>query len=112
MDALGESPKPTTDFTIIFRKSPDYKLYPAPVIYGGLIPDGSGILMNACIDHFAFPNLTMHETDANGMVNLSQAKSRVVQGEVEREILCGIYLTIDQAIGLREWLDNHIKKVR
>lgn len=110
MDIPPEEGKPSRDFTIVFRRAPDYKLYPAPIIYGGLLPDGKGILMNVCIDHFAFPSYTTHETDSDGRVNVTQSKDEVAQGEVERELLSGIYLTIDQAELLKVWLEQHINR--
>ena len=101
---------PDDKFTIIFRRAPDYKIYPGSVIYGGPSPDLESIVMNVCIDHSAFPNYVQHRV-VDGRADLSKVDDQVVMGNVERELLCGIVLTVDQATRMCAWLTQHIENI-
>lgn len=95
-------------FTVMLKRSPDYRIYPCQEIYGGPVPDGSGILMNICVDHYSFPNYISHPVD-NGKVNLSVISDSASVGEVERELLCGVYLTVDEAKKAIGWLGKIVE---
>lgn len=99
-------------FTVVFRRASDYKIYPAQIIYGGPVPDGSGILMSLCVDHTAFPSYVQHPVDKEGRVDPLTITDQVTTGHVEREMLAGIYLTVEQAERLAVWLTNHIKQMK
>ncbi len=97
-------------FTIVFKRSPDYRVYAAPVIYGGPTPDGRGILINLCVDHAAFPSYVEHRIDEKGHVNLQEIDSIAQVGNVEREIQAGIFLSIDEAQRTVRWLQDLLTK--
>jgi hypothetical protein len=99
-------------FTILFKRAPDYKIYPGQIIYGGPVPDGSGILMNFCVDHSAFPNYVQYPITEDGKVDTNTIEQQVQMGNVERELLSGVYLTVDQAQRLADWLYDNIRKIR
>ncbi|MBI3365897.1 MAG: hypothetical protein HY033_13445 [Ignavibacteriae bacterium] len=98
-------------FTVIIKRSPDYKLYPANGVYGGPTPDGLGIMMNICMDHAAFPNYIQHPISSEGKVDTTTIQDQAVMGDLERELLCGICMSLEQAKRMRFWLDDIIKKI-
>ena len=102
--------QPEKKFTIIGKRAPDYKIYPAGIIYGGPTPDSQSILMNVCVDHSAFPNYTQHQI-VDGRVDMSVVQDQAMVGDVEREILCGILLSTDQAKKLVGWLAQNLEKI-
>ncbi|MGO9480931.1 MAG: hypothetical protein ACLP05_04000 [Candidatus Kryptoniota bacterium] len=96
--------------TIIFKRAQDYRIYPAGLIFGGPTPDGENILMNVCVDHAAIPNYTQHPI-VQGKVNINEVVDQAVAGEIEREVLCGISISITQARRLVDWLNNNIDQI-
>jgi hypothetical protein len=94
-------------FTIVTKRAPDYKIYPGGVVLGGPAPDMESILMNFCLDHTAFPTYTTHSI-VDGKVDVSKVDDIASVGNLEREILCGISLTVPQAKRLKDWLEHHI----
>lgn len=103
---------PESKFTIVFRKSPDYKIYTAPVIYGGPTPDGRGVLLNFCVDHSAFPSYVEHPVEESGRVDIDRIDNIVQVGNVEREIQAAVYLSVDEAERTVVWLNAMVKKLR
>ncbi len=99
------------NFTILMKRAPDYKIIPCGTVYGGPLPDASGIMMNICVDHTAFPNYVTHEVDSEGRVNAQNIIDQVQIANMEREMLCGIVLTLDQAKRMANWLNSHIDKI-
>lgn len=95
-------------FTIVLKRSPEYKIYPGNVIYGGPTPNGEAILMNVCVDHAAFPNYVQHAISPEGKIDMAKIDDQAVVGNVERELLCGISMTIVQAKRTVEWLSQMI----
>lgn len=98
-------------FTILLKRSSDYKIMPGQTVYGGPLPDLSGILMNICVDHSAFPNYIAHEIQADGRVDTNNIVDQVQIANLERELLCGIVFTVDQARSVVKWLERHIKQI-
>jgi hypothetical protein len=97
-------------FTIVIRRAPDFKIYPATGVYGGATPDGLGILMNICLDHGAFPNYIQHPIE-DGKVDTSTIKDQAVMGDLERELLCGLSMSLEQAKRMAFWLTQTINKI-
>lgn len=98
-------------FTIIFKKAPDYRIYPGDVAYGGPLPNGEGILMHICSDHAATPNYVQHAVDESGNVDASVIADQAVAGDIERELLCGISMSLQQAKRVVSWLTQHINTI-
>jgi hypothetical protein len=98
-------------FTIVLKKSPDYKIYPGNVVYGGPTPDLQGIVMNFCVDHAPLPSYIQHAV-INGKVNSSTVIDQAVAGNLEREVLCGITMSLNQAEALQVWLTKLIEKIK
>ena len=109
---LLSCPRAEKKFTIVFKRAPDYKIFAAPVIYGGPTPDGKGVLLNFCVDHGAFPSYVEHLIDANGRVNIQEINSVAQVGNVEREIQAGLYLSIEDAERTVMWLRDLIEKIK
>ena len=101
---------PEDKFTIVLKRSPEYKIYPGNVVYGAPTPDGQGILMNICVDHAAFPSYIQHSV-VEGKVDTSKIDDQAVMGNLERELLCGISMSLNQAKVLVEWLTQTIEKI-
>lgn len=99
------------NFTISLKKAPDYKIVPGQTIYGGPLPDFSGILMNVCVDHAAFPNYITHPVGDDGKVDTLTITDQVQIANLEREMLCGVVLTLDQARRLLAWLGQQIQNI-
>jgi hypothetical protein len=89
--------------TIVFKKSPDYRIVGANTYHGGPTPTGDGILLHFCIDHATVPSYYVHKI-VDGQINMSSPDEVAQGGEVERELMSGVFLTIDGAKGLRNWL--------
>jgi hypothetical protein len=103
---------PEKTFTIVLKRSPDYRIYPSTTVYGGPVMDRTGILMNVCVDHGAFPNYIAHPIAEDGVtVDLSTVQDQAQIGNIEREVLCGIYFTVEQAKRVVGWLNAHIAKI-
>jgi hypothetical protein len=99
-------------FTIVFKRAPDYRIFAAPVIYGGPTPDGKGVLLNFCVDHAAFPSYVEHLMDDKGRANIQEIHSVAQVGNVEREIQAGLYLSLEDAERTVSWLRDLIEKTK
>lgn len=112
---LTKPPKTTSvaeqKFTIVFKRSPDYKIFTSPVVYGGPTPEGKGILINFCVDHAAFPSYVEHLVEG-GKVNIQEINSIAQVGNVEREIQAGVYMSLDEAERTMIWLQDMLRKIR
>ena len=97
-------------FTIVIKRSPDYKIYPCNVIYGAPTPDGQGILMNVCIDHAPFPNYIQHSI-VEGNIDMSNIADQAIMGNLEREVLCGLSMSVTQAKTMLGWLKQTLDKI-
>lgn len=101
---------PDNKFIIVVKKAPDYRIIPGNVVYGGPSPDLEGVVINFCVDHTALPNYIEHDI-VNGKVNASQPINQVTIGNVEREVLCGVTMSLDQAKKLCVWLKAVIDNI-
>ncbi|MGD0591229.1 MAG: hypothetical protein ABSA44_10590 [Bacteroidota bacterium] len=99
------------DISIVFKRSPDYKIYPFQTVYGGPVTDMSSILLNVCVDHSAFPNYVTHPVNESGMIEMGTIKDQTQIGNIEREILCGLMIPLPLAKVLVAWLNNHIARM-
>lgn len=97
-------------FTIVFKRSPDYKIYPGNVVFGGPTPDAAGVFMNFCVDHAPNPSYTQHPVH-DGKVDVSEVLDQAVAGNLEREMLCGVTMTLNQAKVLAGWLNQIIANI-
>ena len=96
--------------TIVFRRSPDYRIFHGNLWQGGPTPGGDGILLNLCIDHLALPSYVVHEI-TDGRVDISNPTESVSAGQVEREVLCGILLSKNEAQQLQGFLAQFLDKL-
>lgn len=99
-------------FIIVYRRSPEYRVYPANIVYGGPTPSGEGIFVNICTDHNPLPNYVQHDISPDGKVNLAEIKDQAIVGNIEREVLCGLTLSVDEADRLAKWLQDHVNRLR
>ena len=98
-------------FVIVFKRAPDFKTYPAQVIFGGPTPDGSGIIMNFGVDHNPTPNYVEHPVSEDGKVDLGKFEQIAQVGNIERELFGALYLSVDQARKTVEWLAHIIEQI-
>lgn len=99
-------------YTIVFKKSPDYRIYSGPILFGGPTPDAKGVLINFCVDHIAFPSYLEHPINPDGTVN-SQVVSNIAQvGNTEREIQAGLYLDKADVERTIVWLQNMLNSMK
>jgi hypothetical protein len=99
-------------FTIVLKKSPDYRIYPVQNVYGGPVLDASGILMNVCVDHPALPNYVTHPVLEDGStVDMATIEDQAQVGNAEREILCGLFISVQEAKKIVSWLTTHIERI-
>lgn len=96
--------------TIVFKRAPDYRIYPGGLFIGGPTPDLENIIFNVCVDHGAFPNYTQHEI-VDGKVDMGAVSEQAVVGNIEREVLCGISVSVTQAKRLVDWLNKNIEAI-
>jgi hypothetical protein len=98
-------------YTIVFKKSPDYRIYPAQVIFGGPVPDGSGILVNFGVDHHPMPSYVQFPIDKDsGLIRMQNPDEVAQVGNAERELLGALYITVEQAKRTVIWLNEQIIK--
>jgi len=103
---------PEPKFTVVFKRAPDYRIYPGPTLYGGPTPDGKGVLINFCVDHAAFPSYTEHPVDSKGKVTISEITSIAQVGNVEREIQAGLYLSKEEVERTIVWLQDILDRLK
>jgi len=101
---------PKSQITISFRRSPDYKLYPATGVYGGLTSDGH-IMMHFMVEHAAIPNYQTIKVEEGGALNPKQILDSVASGDAERNLVCGVMISPNTALALADWLRQHAKSL-
>jgi hypothetical protein len=100
-------------YTVIFKRAPDYRIYPCQLVFGGVVPDKSGIMMNICVDHPATPNYISHPIGPDGMTVDARTVSDIATiGNAEREMLCGIFVSPQQAAALATWLMEKVRETQ
>ncbi len=96
--------------TVSFRKSPDYRIYPATGAWGGATPDGH-ILMNIIVEHATLPSYQTFAVQEGGRIDHTQPLDSVATGDGERDVLCGIMFSVSTARAVAQWLNNHADKL-
>ena len=104
--------KPAPKFTVVFKRSPDYRIYSGPTLYGGPTPDGKGILINFCVDHGAFPSYLEYPVNSDGTVDTSTITNMAQVGNVEREMQAGLYLGRHDLERTIAWLTDMLDKLK
>jgi len=99
-----------TQITISFRCAPDYKLYPATGVYGGLTPDGH-IMMHFMVEHATIPNYQTVKVEEGGAVNPTQIIDSVASGDTERNLVCGAMISPNTDLSLAKWLEQRAKSL-
>ena len=67
-------------------------------------------MMNVCVDHTAFPSYIQHPIE-NGKVRADVIVDQAMVGNLERELLCGVSLSLQQAKRTIEWLKQMVSKI-
>lgn len=91
----------------IYNKTPNYRTYTVGGIVGGLTPKGK-LFIDLFNEKRALPDSVIHELSEEGL--LGKEIERKVNDGVIREIDCGIYLDIDVAVVISDWLNERIKE--
>lgn len=97
--------------TMSFRKSADYKLYPAGNAYIAPTIDGTKLLVNFTIDHPSLPSYQTYPINEKGIIDMNTVIDSTSAGELEKEILCGILLTTQDAKSIGQFLVNWADKL-
>lgn len=98
-----EKQNPEPKFTVSFIKAKDYKLYPSTGVWAVPSADGTKIVLNFVVEHIAIPSYQTHEIH-DKKINFVQVKDSVSSGEMEREFLCGVLLTLEDARSIGHFL--------
>ena len=104
---MGKAKQDTVKF--IYQKNPLYKTYTAEGVVGGITPKGK-IFFDLFNEKFPFPKSALHEISQEG--TLGKEVSRDSEEAIIREVECGIYLDIDVAIVLSDWLNIKINEFK
>jgi hypothetical protein len=95
-------------FTIVYKKAPDYKIYPCQVVFGAPVPDNSGVLISFGVDHVPIPNYVQHPIKDGAIIDVETIEQVAQVGNIERELLCGVYMSRNQAKKLAAFLNKMI----
>ncbi|MBI3586513.1 MAG: hypothetical protein HY088_05235 [Ignavibacteriales bacterium] len=98
-------------FVIVYKKAPDFRTYPAQVIWGGPSPDGAGIVMNFGVDHVPTPNYVQHSVGPDGKVDMTKIDQIAQVGNIERELFGALFISIDEARKTAKWLMDIVNQV-
>jgi hypothetical protein len=97
--------------TMSFKKSPEYKMYPAGGAWVAPTIDGNKLVVNFIIDHPSLPSYQTFPISEEGVIDLKNVIDSTSAGELEREILCGILLTPEDAISIGRFLTENGERI-
>jgi hypothetical protein len=109
------SPEPSDPskavFTISYKKAHDYKIFPCSGVWGGPSPDATKLIVNLMVEHRSIPSYETFDIGEGGNIDLTRIKDSVSAGNMERELVCGILLTSEDARSIGAWLINHANEM-
>lgn len=95
--------------TYKYNKVPGYRTYSVDGAFGGLAPKNK-IYVEFFAEKRALPRFTRHEVLENGAIG--EPIGHAPDKEILREVECGIYLDINTAISLADWLNKRVAKYK
>jgi hypothetical protein len=100
---------PTVAFDYI--KSPYFRAVRADGAIGALTPNGS---IHFCLysERPAIPRRIVHALTANSTLGAPIDKETISRGSIVREMDVDVFVTVDVAESIRDWLDKRIKEAR
>lgn len=103
--------KPDQELEFHFEQTPYYRTIHADGFWGG--PTGNGLIyMSAYSERKPIPTKLVHKIDLEGnRMSLGGETARETQQGVIREIEIGIYMNVQTAVSLRNWLSEKISEL-
>jgi hypothetical protein len=98
-----------SSFTFNYLKSSNFRVIHVDGAIGGLTPGGF-VHMTVYSERVAIPKKVVHEVREDG--SLGEEIKRESLNGVVREMEADLIFNIDEAIALRDWLDNQVKKAQ
>ena len=92
-----------------YLKSPHFRVIRADGAIGGVTPRGD-IHFALYSERAAIPRQTVHELKPDGKLGKQLTDQTVSRGSIVREMEVDIFLTVETARSLAEWLDVEIGK--
>ena len=97
------------EVTINYIKTQNYRSFHVDGIFGGITPAGN-IYVEPFTERSVTPRKIRHKVANNGALG-EEIEREGLEGII-RQIECGLVLTLDAAISLRNWLDDKIEDTR
>ena len=78
-------------------------------IFGGLSPQGDVINMSVYTERWPLPKQVVHKLE-NSLCKDEIREERITRNAIVREIDVNLVITIEQAISMKEWLEEKISE--
>ena len=98
-----------TKVTFRFKKDDDYRLIPVNGVWGGVTPRGD-IKVDFFHESQSLPEEITHTVTLDG--KLTNEREHLPPLTVQRTILVGMVLTVEQAESIGRWLQEKAREVR
>lgn len=95
--------------TFRFEKDDDYRIISVNGVWGGPTPRGD-IMVDLFHEAQSLPEEVTHETTTDGQ--LGNEIERTPPGTLQRTVMVGLTLTVDQAESIGLWLQNTARQIR
>ncbi len=105
-DNSGNDTRPRLKFD--YLKSPQYRTVLCEGAIGGVTPQGK-IFASFYNERGPIPRSTTYALAPDGALELTESEGRTA---IVRELEVGVYLDLNAAESLRDWLDNLIKALK
>lgn len=94
-----------------YIKAPDYREVAVHGAFGGLQPTGDGVFLSVYSERPPIPQATFAEVTDDGTLGPELVGERESREGVVRVVQFGMYLTRENAVAIRDWLDVRISKL-
>jgi len=91
-----------------FQKSPHFTEVPVHGAFGGINPQGGSIYMAVYSERSPIPTAITHEISAEGHLSDEKKDKRETKDGVIRTVHFGMHMTTDQAVAIRDWLNERL----
>ena len=105
---MAKTKKPST-FAFNYIKSSNFRVIHVDGAIGGLTPAGF-VHMTVYSERVAIPKKVVYEVREDG--SLGEEIDRDSLEDVVREMEADLIFNLDEAIALRDWLDDQVKKAQ
>jgi hypothetical protein len=88
---------------IIFQETPGRQNLPISGAWGGLSPNGQGVVAHVYSEYQTIPSLQTADVGPDGSVNMDEAQM-IRRGDVVREVVATLHMAPETAISFGQWL--------